>query len=271
MTQNISTKSAGARHAIAVAACAFAAALCAQNALAAGDTLKFGVSPSFPPYESIAPDGKMVGLDIEVGDTLCKQIKMKCEWVKMDYASAIPALNVKKFDAILSAMQATEERAKQVLFTTPFLNSLNDLVVNKKETSNDVDTLLKGKRVGVAQGTGQQAYANQHWTKLATIVDYQNEELMQQDLLLGRIDMIFSSRAFTTRFLKSPEGKDYRLAGEPITIGAGEAIAVRKGNTALKDKLDAGLQAMANDGSLQKIIDQYSEYGVTNLIQPQAQ
>lgn len=269
MTKSILVGSGRARHAIAVTACVFAAALCAHSALAAEETIRFGVSPSFPPYESIAPDGKMVGLDIEIGDTLCKQIKMKCEWVKMDYASAIPALNVKKFDAILSAMQATKARAKQVLFTTPFLNSLNDLVASKKETSGDIDTLIKGKRIGVAQGTGQQAYANEHWAKLATIVDYQNEELMQQDLLLGRIDMLFSSRAFTTRFLKSPDGKDYHLVGQPITIGAGEAIAVRKGNTALKDKLDAGLQAMANDGSLQKILDQYTEYGVTNLIKPQ--
>lgn len=270
MTRHIPVRSVGARRAIAVTACVLAAAFCVQSALAASNTLKFGVSPSFPPYESIAPDGKMVGIDIEIGDALCKQIKVQCEWVKMDYASAIPALNVKKFDAILSAMQITEDRSKQVLFTIPFTNSLNTLVASKKYSSTNMDALLNGKRIGVAQGTMQQSYANTHWAKFATIVDYQNEELMQQDLRLGRIDFIFSDQPFSTRFLESPDGKDYHVVGEAITIGVGEGIAVRKGDTTLKDKLDAGLQAMANDGSLQNIVDQYSKYGITNLVKPQA-
>src|SRR5699024_1418399 len=87
----------------AFAACWLAPAY-AQN----DSVIRFGVSPSFPPYESVNSQGQLVGMDIDIGNAICQHLQnIKCKWVKINYAGAIPALNAKKIDAILSGMQIT--------------------------------------------------------------------------------------------------------------------------------------------------------------------
>ena len=74
----------------------------------AEQTLRFGVDPTFPPFESKASDGSLQGFDIDLGNAICAQAKVKCQWVQIGFDGSIPALQGKKFDAILSAMSMTE-------------------------------------------------------------------------------------------------------------------------------------------------------------------
>ncbi len=54
-------------------------ALAATSGFAQAETtLRFGVDPSFPPFESKAPDGKLIGFDIDLGNAICQQAKVKC-------------------------------------------------------------------------------------------------------------------------------------------------------------------------------------------------
>lgn len=61
----------------------------------AEQTLRFGVDPSFPPFESKASDGSLQGFDIELGNAICAQAKVKCQWVEMEFDGSIPALQAK--------------------------------------------------------------------------------------------------------------------------------------------------------------------------------
>jgi len=95
--------------------------------------IKFGVDPSFPPFESKAADGSLTGFDIDLGNAICQQAQAKCVWVETAYDSIIPALNAKKFDAVLSAMAITEKRKAQVNFSNVLYNIPSVLVAKKRQ------------------------------------------------------------------------------------------------------------------------------------------
>lgn len=61
----------------------------------AEQTLSFGVDPTFPPFESKAADGSLQGFDIELGNAICAQAKVKCQWVQLGFDGSIPALQAK--------------------------------------------------------------------------------------------------------------------------------------------------------------------------------
>src|ERR1700741_707852 len=69
--------------------------------------IRFGVDPSYPPFESKAPDGSLAGFDIDLGNAICAKLKAKCVWVELDFDGMIPALQARKIDAILSDMSVT--------------------------------------------------------------------------------------------------------------------------------------------------------------------
>ena len=77
---------------------------CAFGAQAKIEQVRFAVDPTYPPFESKTPQGKLVGFDIDLGNALCEQMQAKCVWVESQFDGMIPALKARKFDAILSDM-----------------------------------------------------------------------------------------------------------------------------------------------------------------------
>ena len=100
-------------------------------------TIRFGTDASYAPFESKAPDGKLVGFDIDLGNEICARLKAKCVWLENDFDGMIPALKAKKFDAVLSSMSITPQRAQQIGFTTKIYNQPTRLVVKKAAAAAD--------------------------------------------------------------------------------------------------------------------------------------
>ncbi|MCA3936440.1 transporter substrate-binding domain-containing protein, partial [Burkholderia sp.] len=115
-------------------------------------TIRFGTDASYAPFESKAPDGKLVGFDIDLGNEICARLKAKCVWLENDFDGMIPALKAKKFDAVLSSMSITPQRAQQIGFTTKIYNQPTRLVVKKGSPLLPTAESLKGKSIGVEQG-----------------------------------------------------------------------------------------------------------------------
>lgn len=240
-------------------ACLAGVPLLSQAAL---QQVRFAVDPTYPPFESKTADGKLVGFDIDLGNALCKQMDVKCVWVENEFDGMIPALKARKFDAILSDMGVTEERLKQIDFTVPVYNTPVMLVARKGSGLLPTAESLKGKSVGVEQGTVQERYARAKWQPFGVnVVAYGDQAQVENDLVAGRIDAEFTDGAQAgIGFLKSPAGKDFVLSGpaveDPI-IGPGTAIGLRKGDSELRTALDDAYAKIRANGTFDTLQKKY--------------
>lgn len=85
--------------------------------------IRLGIEAAYPPFSMKTADGKLTGFDVDIGDALCKQMDVKCVWVEQEFDGLIPALKVKKIDAILSSMTITEDRKKNVDFSIKYYHT----------------------------------------------------------------------------------------------------------------------------------------------------
>ncbi len=139
-----------------------------------GKEIRFGVDPTFAPFEWKDPQGKLAGFDIDLGNAICQQLQAKCVWVESNFDGIIPALKARKFDAILSGMYMTEKRKAQIAFSDKLYNGPVFLVARKNTLQGNTPEQLKGKTIGVEQGSAQETYVNQHWRPQGiNIVAYQ--------------------------------------------------------------------------------------------------
>ncbi len=231
------------------------------------NVVRFGVDPTFAPFESVDPQGKLVGIDIDLGNALCKKMNVTCEWVKINFDGAIPALKAKKIDGILSAMSVNEKRKKEVLFSTELYVDASRMMVPKDKSLEPSAESLKGKNIGVVQGTTQAAFADKHWKgKGVKLVMYQNDERARQDLALGRIDGTLQDTASAQAFLESPEGAKFHMSGKPAddpsVLGSGTAIGLNLGDKALQGKINTAFKELRASGAYDEILKGYAKYGV---------
>ncbi|MDN0073429.1 ABC transporter substrate-binding protein [Crenobacter sp. SG2303] len=233
-------------------------------------TVRFGVDASYAPFESKAPDGKLVGFDIDLGNAICAKMKAKCVWVENDFDGMIPALKAKKFDGILSSLSVTEKRAEQIAFSDKLFNAPVRMVAKKGSTLLPTAESLKGKRVGVEQGTIQETYAKTYWEpKGVSVVPYQNQDLVLADLASGRLDASLQDEVQADYgFLKSPRGQGFAFAGpevkDPKTLGTGTAIGLRKEDTDLRQQINKALAAIHKDGTYQRLSKKYFSFDIYN-------
>lgn len=137
------------------------ALMASTSALAeGGKEIRFGVDPTFAPFEWKDPQGKLAGFDIDLGNAICQQLQAKCVWVESNFDGIIPALKARKFDAILSGMYMTEKRKAQIAFSDKLYNGPVFLVARKNTLQGNTPEQLKGKTIGVEQGSAQETYVN---------------------------------------------------------------------------------------------------------------
>ncbi|WP_440972364.1 transporter substrate-binding domain-containing protein [Pseudomonas aeruginosa] len=180
-----------------------------------GKVLRLGVDPTYPPLEYKQPDGRLAGFGIEIGEALCAELRARCEWVESNWDGIIPALLSRKIDAIVSSMTITPKRAQHIAFTDRVSNAPSRLVVRRGSALLPDAESLRGKRVGVGQGSNQEAYAKAEWAaKGVRVVSYQNQDQVYADLVMGRLDASLQGAVQASYgFLDKPVGKDFELAG----------------------------------------------------------
>jgi lysine/arginine/ornithine transport system substrate-binding protein len=168
----------------------FACAFASMSAMAAdAGTLRFGLEAQYPPFESKGPNGKLQGLDIDIGNAVCTTARLTCNWVETSFDGLIPALEGRKFDAINSAMNATEKRRQAIDFTSVIYRVPTRLIAKSNSGLDATPESLKGRRVGVLQASIQETYAKAHWEGAdVNVVSYQDQNQIYTDLVAGRLD-----------------------------------------------------------------------------------
>jgi lysine/arginine/ornithine transport system substrate-binding protein len=231
--------------------------------------ITFGVDATYPPFESLSPSGKFVGFDIDLGRAICAELKVKCVFVSQSFDGIIPALQARKFDAILSSMTVTPERSQQIDFTSEMYNEPTSLITKKGSGLKPTAASLKGKTVGVESGTIQESYAKAYWQPAGVnVISYPGQDQVYADLLSGRLDAsLQDSVEADYGFLKTPKGSNFELAGNATydpkdVLGSYIAIGVRKNEPELKAKIDKAIAVIIANGTYKKIESQYFNFDV---------
>jgi len=245
-----------------------ALSLIAANLFAAEKPLRLGIEAAYPPFAYKTADGQIAGFDYDIGNALCAEMQVECQWVEQEFDGLIPSLKVKKVDAILSSMTITDERRKSVDFTGKYYYSPARLVMKAGSEVDDDFANLKGKRIGVQRSTTTDRFASAVMAAQGVeVVRYTSQNEIYLDMLSGRLDgTLADAIPVNEGFLKSDNGKDFAFVGpsftDPQYFGEGAGIAVRKGDSELLGKLNGAIQAIRANGRYQQIQDKYFDFDI---------
>lgn len=234
----------------------------AGGTMAAADALRLGTEGAYPPFNYIESDGKITGFDVEIGLELCKRIGVECEVVAQDWDGIIPGLLANKYDFIIASMFITDDRKKQVDFTDPYyLAAMTHVLPKGSEITEFTNEALADVVIGAQSGTTQADYVETMYPD-ADIRLYPTQDEVNLDMASGRIDMQVGDMIPMLDWVtKTEDGACCELAGEPITdpdfVGEGVGIAVRQEDDELREKLNAALKEIREDGTYKTINDKY--------------
>lgn len=245
-----------------------AAASIAAVALFAGSALSqekivIASEGAYPPFNSLETDGTLTGFDIDIAKALCEEMKAECELVTNDWDGMIPALQAKKFDAIIASMSITPERLQQVDFSKKYYNTGPAIAVPKDTDITDLEG-LKGKTLGAQTSTTHANYAEKHMPD-SDLKLYPTADEYKLDIQNGRIDAVIDDVVVLSEWVKSEDGACCKIL-TPLTPdveinGEGAGIAVRKGDP-LADKFTAAIAAIRENGKYKEINDKYFDFDV---------
>lgn len=249
----------------------FAAALLlgvAAMGVAKADPVKIGVAAEpYPPFTSPDASGKWVGWEIDFIDAVCAEEKLDCVITPVAWDGIIPALTTKKIDLIVSSMSITAEREKTIDFSDKYYNALPAIIGPKDQKFGATPDDLKGKVIGVQVSTTHAVYAKKHFTGAQEIKEYQTQDEANQDLAAGRLDAVQADSIALVEYLKSDQGKaccDLKgmVAPDLEVLGPGVGAGVRKEDTELKDKINAGIKAIRANGKYAEITKKYFDFDI---------
>ncbi len=229
--------------------------------------LKVAIDPTYQPFTFKTADGKPTGFDVDIAEALCKEIKRQCVFVEQVWDSMIPGLQAKKYDAIISSMSITEERRQVVDFSDKYYSTPSQIVVKTGTPFTDLAS-LKGKKLGVLKGSTQEKYALGELKPVGVnVVPYEAQDQVYLDIKSGRLDGTVADRVEVTGgFLSKPEGKDYGFVGPELNeekyFGIGMGVALRKGETQLKDEINAAIKTIRSNGTYDQLAKKYFDFDV---------
>jgi len=216
--------------------------------------LKVGSDTTYPPFE-FKKDGKPTGFDYDIANEIAKKLGLKLDFMTVEWTGIVPGLKTDKYDTIMSSLTITPERKKEIDFSIPYFDSNQALSVAKDSTIKSTDD-LKGKVVGVQIDTTDQFTAEelQKEKGISEIRKFDTITLAFEDLNAGRIDAIINDYG-VNHYEEVTNGKSKVVQIIPTNEQYG--IGIKKGNTALKTKIDAALKEIINSPVYDQIYEKW--------------
>ena len=219
---------------------------------AAGGVLVMATNAEFPPYE-YHDGGEIVGIDAEIAKAIADELGMELEIEDIAFDSIIPEITSGKADMGLAGMTVTEDRKQSVDFTDTYAKSSQKIIVKEDSAIASPDDLT-GVIVGVQQGTTGDIYVSDLEADGTTVERYNKGFEAVQALSQGKIDAVVIDGEPAKTFVAQTEG--LKILEESFTDEE-YAIAVKKGNTELLEKINGALKTLKDNGTLDEIVAKY--------------
>lgn len=244
-------------------------------------TVTIATEGAYKPWNFTGPAGDLQGFEIDLIADLCPRMKVKCEIVSQDFDGLLPALNARKYDAIMAGIQITDKRLKVIDFSRPYARTPGTFLVAKdsplaksenntvydigadlpaaEKAAAEVKPMLEGKVVGVQGSTTLVAMMETLFPGVE-IREYKTTEQHDLDLAAGRIDAIAAATTALDVTLSKPGFDSFTIAGPGFTggfMGRGIAVGLRKDDPELKVLFDEAIAAALADGTISKMTDKW--------------
>ncbi len=220
-----------------------------------GREITIGSDTTYPPFEFVDENGNIVGFDVDMMNEVCKLLNCKPKFVTTAWDGIFAALAAGEFDAVVSAVTITEERAKIVDFTRPYLNAGQIVTVRADNTDIKGPEDLKDKIVGVQLGTTGD-FAASEYTAEENIRRYETIDVAMAALAQGDIDAVIADAPTAADIVEKQFKGKLKLVGEPFTTEY-YGIAVRKETPELTEAFSAALKVLLENGTLAKLAEKW--------------
>lgn len=220
--------------------------------------LVMSTNASFPPYEMVATDGSLEGIDIDVAAAIAQKLGLELQIDNMGFDACILAVQQGKSDICMAGLTVTPERSAVMDFTDTYANGVQVVIVAANSDIATLDDLANDKMIGTQMGTTGYIYCSDTVENGGYgedhVVPYDDGAAAIQALLKGQIDAVVIDNMPAQEYVAANPGLkilDMEYANEDYAIG------VAKGNTALLDAVNAALNELIADGTVQSIVDKY--------------
>ena len=213
--------------------------------------LTMATNAAFPPYEMTTDAGEFEGIDIETAQAIADKLGLELQIDDMDFDAALLSVQQGKADIVMAGVTVTDERKAVMDFSDNYATGIQSIIVPEGSDIASPDDLA-GKKIGTQRGTTGYIYCSDDFGD-ESVVAYDDGLTAVQALNNGQVDAVVIDNAPAKEFVAANPGLvilDTSYAEEDYAIG------VAKGSS-LKDAVNAALEELKADGTLQSIVDKY--------------
>ena len=213
--------------------------------------LTMATNATFPPYEMTTDSGEFEGIDIDTAKAIADKLGLELQIDDMDFDAALLSVQQGKADIAMAGVTVTDERKAVMDFSDSYATGIQSIIVpNDSDIASPDD--LAGKKIGTQRGTTGYIYCSDDFGDDA-VVAYDNGLTAVQALNNGQVDAVVIDNAPAKEYVAANPGLkvlDTSYAEEDYAIG------MAKGSS-LEAAVNAALEELKADGTLQAIVDKY--------------
>ncbi len=230
-------------------------------------TLRVGMDASFPPFESIAADGSLVGFDVDLARELSRRLDVEPRFVaNLPYDGLYDALTAGRVDIVISALVVDPSRMGDYAYSRIYFDAGQVLVSRTEQRASDSMADLGGHRLGVVLGTEGDREGRRWARRLEglVVVQYRTPARALSALEEGETDVVLVDHVSALQAMG--EGKDLVIIGKPV-VEVPYACAMRRDSVQLLRAVNEALVAMEDDGTMDALISKWLRWtaGTANL------
>jgi polar amino acid transport system substrate-binding protein len=217
--------------------------------------LRVGMDLSYPPFETIGPDGRPSGISVDLARALGTRLGRTVEIENIPFTGLIPALKSGKIDLIISSMTATPERAQAVAFSDPYLTTGLAALVPAAGTDPDLASIDQPDRtIVVRQGTTGEVFARAN-VRHARILTLEKENACVLEVVQGKADAFIYDQMSVFQNARRHPGKVRALLA-PLQQESW-AVALRPDDAALRSQVNTFLAGFREEGGFDMLAERY--------------
>jgi polar amino acid transport system substrate-binding protein len=227
---------------------------CAPGAGAVKPKIRVATEAAYPPFEMVREsDKELEGFDIDLMNAIAEKAGFEVEYANTPFDSVLAGISTCQFDAAISAITITAERAEKIGFSDPYINAGQITTVSIDNTEIKGPAELVGKTIGVQLSTTGQIEAEK--IEGATIKPYDTVDLAFLDLANGQVDAVVADYPTTLNYVNQMKDK-IKLTGDVFTEES-YGVGVCKKNTDLLNKINKALGELKADGTVTKLEEKW--------------